>query len=188
MRFFTMGVITHLGYSKSFGHLDEGEDVYGRTTYTDDHVVLISLVLDIPIMRSLLFSRYGLAWLGHKPDDKIGVGKVMRVIHDIVSERLQNGAKLKNDMVRPLAARNREPGHAPARRRLRHHNQRPCSILMFLCATPNAYAKLKREIRDDIASSRVASDRPITNEQALKLPYLQAHASSITPMSGRPEH
>ena len=47
-------------------------------------------------------------------------------------------------------------------------------IVMHLATTPRAYARLKREMREAIGRGDVAADRPISFEQAQKLPYLQA--------------
>ena len=48
------------------------------------------------------------------------------------------------------------------------------AILLYLTASPRVYACLKGEVRDAIQSGLVAADRPISFDQAQKLPYLQA--------------
>lgn len=48
-----------------------------------------------------------------------------------------------------------------------------CAALMYLSATPHAYTRLKQEIRHAVSSDHVDAEKPITLEQAQKLPYLQ---------------
>jgi cytochrome P450 len=45
---------------------------------------------------------------------------------------------------------------------------------MHLATSPRAYGQLKAEIRDALTKGVVAADAPITYDQALRLPYLQA--------------
>ena len=77
MRYFTIDVITRLGYGKSFGHLDEGADVTGFAASLDVAVKYLALIAEIPLLRRLFYSRYGLALLGPPETDERGAGKIM---------------------------------------------------------------------------------------------------------------
>ncbi|KAK0610609.1 cytochrome P450 [Bombardia bombarda] len=44
--------------------------------------------------------------------------------------------------------------------------------MLYIASTPHVYARLKAEIADAIKTGRISS--PITNQEAQKLPYLQA--------------
>jgi hypothetical protein len=77
MRFFTLDVITRLGYGKPFGYLDEGTDVYGWIEMIDKRVLIISLPLEVPLLRRIMFSPHGIEKFGPQITDKTGMGKVM---------------------------------------------------------------------------------------------------------------
>lgn len=77
MRYFTLDVITRLGYGKPFGYLDEGTDVYGWIKESDQNSMMLSLVWGQPMLRRLVYSKYGLAMFGPKDTAKEGIGKVM---------------------------------------------------------------------------------------------------------------
>lgn len=77
MRYFTLDVITCLGYGATWGHLAEGDDVTGFVTALNTVVKYVALVADMPLLRRIMFSRTGLALLGPKVTDERGTGRVM---------------------------------------------------------------------------------------------------------------
>jgi len=79
-RFFTLDVVTRLIYGEPFGHLDEGEDVYGFVEQIDMAMKVMGIALDVPGVRNLLLSSTFQRYLGPKKGDKWGIGKVMRFV------------------------------------------------------------------------------------------------------------
>ena len=78
IRLFTVDVITRLGYGRSFGHLDEGTDRYGFLEDASRSLVANSLIMEIPLLRWLVFGKVGLlGLLGPRETDKSGAGKIM---------------------------------------------------------------------------------------------------------------
>ncbi len=76
-RYFTLDVITRLGYGNAFGYLDEGVDLYEWVWHVDHVVTVMTLTLDIPWIRHVFYSSLGLRLFGPKPTDKRGFGRVM---------------------------------------------------------------------------------------------------------------
>ena len=87
MKYLTLDIITRLGFGKSLGHLDEGTDVYGYISHQDANLSHLSLVLDIPFLRSIFFSPYGLAKFGPKITDKWGAGRIMGFVFLLFATR-----------------------------------------------------------------------------------------------------
>jgi len=88
MRYFTLDVITRLGYGKPFGHLEEGADVTGYVGYLDVALKYVAVVFEVPLLRSFMFSRFGLSWLGPKPTDKRGPGRILKYVFFVFSRHI----------------------------------------------------------------------------------------------------
>jgi len=182
MRFLPLDIITRLGYGKPFGHLDEGLDVTGYVGYLDATLKSVGMVLEIPLLRDIVFSRYGLSWLAPRPTDKHGPGRVMGIIHSLVSERFHHDENDRtwNDMIGGFIRNGLSQQEVEGEANLQilagseTTSTALAATLMHLATTPHAYAALKRQIRDAIDGGLVAAGRPITFEQAQNLPYLQA--------------
>ncbi|KAK3987537.1 putative cytochrome P450 E-class, group I [Cladorrhinum sp. PSN332] len=180
MRYLTMDVITHLGYGKSFGHLNEGSDVYGWVASTGSYwMMTLSLFIELPLTRGMMFSKYSLGNLGPKFTDESGPGKIMGVIHDLVSERFRGDSKPRGDMVNAFIRNGltQEEIEGEAMLQIVAGSDTTTNVLsatlMQLVSSPHAYSRLKREIHDAIASGNAPADGVISYQQALKLPYLQ---------------
>ncbi|KAK3360722.1 cytochrome P450 [Lasiosphaeria hispida] len=183
LRLFTVDVITRLGYGKAFGHLDDGVDLYGFLAEVSTSYRLSSLLLDIPALRRIVFSRIGLlSLLGPRETDKSGVGRIMGVIHDLISERFKQDVKTTrwNDMIGGFIRNGLTQREVEGEANLQIFAGSEttatalAATLMYLATSPRAYSHLKHEIRDSISRGHVSADAPITLEQAQKLPYLQA--------------
>ncbi|KAK0619468.1 cytochrome P450 [Immersiella caudata] len=184
MRYFTLDVITRLGYGKSFGHLDNGEDVVGWVSAIDSAIQFIGLLLDVPPIRRLVFNPIGLRLLGPKETDTTGPGHVQGVIHKIMTERFaereKNKDKTWNDMIggfmRNGLTQQEIEGEANLHILAGSDTTATTltSAIMYLATAPHAYSTFKRVIQESIASGLVARDKPITFQAALGIPYLQA--------------
>ncbi|KAK4450356.1 Pisatin demethylase [Podospora aff. communis PSN243] len=184
MRYFTLDVITRLGYGKPFGHLNNGEDVVGYVQVIDQMLQFMGLLLDVPPFRRIVFSPMILRLVGPKETDKVGPGRVQGVIHKIVSERFaereKNKDKTWNDMVGGFMRNGltQQEIEGEANLQILAGSDTTSTVLtsaiMYLTTTPHAYVALKRIIRDAVASGVVSHDKPITFQAALELPYLQA--------------
>ncbi|KAK0649132.1 cytochrome P450 [Cercophora newfieldiana] len=182
IRYFTLDTITRLAYGKPWGHLDEGTDVTGYCTFLYENMKYLNMFMEIPLLRNIMYSPYGLTMFGPRESDAAGAGRVMGIIHEIVTQRLQTDEKSRNwrDMlggwVRSGLTQQEIEGEANLQILAGAETTATAlsATLMHLSTTPHAYLRLKREIRDSIANGAVAADRPATFEQAQKLPYLNS--------------
>ncbi|KAK3388028.1 cytochrome P450 [Podospora didyma] len=177
-RYFTLDVITRLAFGEPFGHLDDGTDVYGWIEHIDRILTVAGLAGDIPLIRNMVFSKWGTRLFGPKPTDKRGVGRVTGVVQATVRQRFEQGAKPQNDGLGGFMRNGLTPLECEAETMLQIGAGSDTSatairgMLMYLMTTPRAYIRLKSEIKHAVEQNQVSS--PITFEQAQKLPYLQA--------------
>jgi hypothetical protein len=75
--FFTMDVITRAGFGQEFGYLKADEDLHGFLRSVRDNWPVVAVTLDVPWIRSVLYSNWFLRWFGPRTTDKTGMGKVM---------------------------------------------------------------------------------------------------------------
>ncbi|KAK4205493.1 cytochrome P450 [Triangularia verruculosa] len=178
-RYFTMDVISSLLFGKAWGHLDEGVDVLGWVGTMDKLIPLMFLNMEMPLFRSILISKYGLLGLvGPKPTDKSGLGVIMRHVNGIIGQHFANKDKPTKDMmggfIRNGMTRSECEGEAILA--IFAGNDTTASTIrgtmLHLMATPHAYARFKKEIKEAIKQGKVSS--PITSEESQRLPYTQA--------------
>jgi hypothetical protein len=77
IQFFTLDVITKIAYGKAFGNLEQETDVIGYMTTSNTQVKLLVLCSEIPLLRKVLLNRFMLKFLGPKPYDKTGFGRLI---------------------------------------------------------------------------------------------------------------
>ncbi|KAH8887924.1 cytochrome P450 [Thozetella sp. PMI_491] len=175
-RYFTLDVITRLGYGAPFGHLDEGTDVYGWVAQINLLSIATTVAMDVPWIRQVLFSEWAMRLIGPKATDKFGVGKVMGVTQQLVDERLGDGEPRK-DMIGGFIR------HGLTRRQLQAEvmlqlfagsdttSSTIRGTLLYIMTTPRVYSRLKAEIEKAVEAK---VSYPIAHAQAQTLPYLQA--------------
>ncbi|KAH8878956.1 cytochrome P450 [Thozetella sp. PMI_491] len=177
-RFFTLDVITRLGYGKAFGYLDEGIDIYGWIAQIDGALALMSLAMDVPAIRRVVFSSFMLKLFGPKTWDQKGVGKMMGVTRRLIAERFQNDAKPREDMFGGFIRRglSREELEGESMLQLLAGSDASAAAIrgtmLHILATPRVYGRLKAEIKS--TAEQTGGSSIITYSQALNQPYLQA--------------
>lgn len=75
--FFTMDVITRAGFGQEFGYLRADEDLHDFLRSVRENWSVVAVTLDVPWIRSVLYSNWFLRWFGPRTTDKAGMGKVM---------------------------------------------------------------------------------------------------------------
>ena len=84
--YFTMDVITRLGFGTEFGYLKSETDLYNFLKQVRDLWPQMSTSADVPWIRNVLFSHYFLKLLGPKPRDKEGFGALMGYVYPSLAE------------------------------------------------------------------------------------------------------
>ncbi|KAI1497270.1 pisatin demethylase [Biscogniauxia marginata] len=178
MSFLTMDVISCAAFGKEIGYLREQSDLYNFLRGVRDNWPRLALVLDIPMVRDILFSPLYLKLFGPKPTDKEGLGALMGVAEKYVGRRFERDAKDEEDMLGSFIRRGLSrteceveglfmiiAGSDTTAGTLRN-------TLLHIITCPQVYQRLKEEISHAVAEGRVSS--PIQHEEAKRLPYLQA--------------
>ncbi|KAI1081221.1 cytochrome P450 [Whalleya microplaca] len=178
VNFFTLDAITKIAYGKEFGFIDTDSDVHKYIASSEEHVPTMVMMGDIPWLSRIFYHPFVLKFIGPKPTDKKGMGKMLAVASKVAGERYGTDAKDRKDMLGSF---------------VRHGlSQRQCeSEILFqiiagsdttatairgtmvnLLASPLSYIRLQREIDAAIAAGRVSS--PIRADEGRQLEYLQA--------------
>ncbi|KAL2192788.1 cytochrome P450 monooxygenase [Corynascus similis CBS 632.67] len=176
---FTLDSISKIAFGEEFGVIQKKRDIQGYLEALETAVRGIVIPGVVPYIRAILMSKLVLSFIGPTSEDKKGVGLLMGIGKPIVAKRFaQANAKDQEDMLSSF---------------IRHGlTQRECelesiiqiiagsdttattirTIMLYLMSTPRAYRALQAEIDEAIRAGRVSS--PITQAEALALPYLQA--------------
>jgi cytochrome P450 len=176
--YFTIDVITSLGFGQALGDLRDVKDHYGFLASVHTLWPYMSTIADLPWLRSIMFSPTFLAYFGPKKTDKHGFGVLMAMVDELISQRLVGKGKARADMLDSLIRHGLDKDDLEAEALLlimAGVESTACAmrtILMYLMATPNAYIRLKHEIAEALESGKIS--QPISVQQAKKLPYLRA--------------
>ncbi|RYP06738.1 hypothetical protein DL764_002990 [Monosporascus ibericus] len=157
-QYFTLDATTRIAFGKEFGYLDSDSDVFEYIRTAEAIVPQIQLRADVPWLEKLQLNPLVLKLTGPKVTDKAGMGRLMAVAREIVSKRFEPKAEDQQDML--IIA-----GSDTTSTALR-------ATMLYIITTPYVHQKLVNEINEAIRAGRVSS--PISNNEAIALPYLQA--------------
>ncbi|KAI5926270.1 cytochrome P450 [Camillea tinctor] len=179
--YFQADIITLTGSGEALGDVATETDRLGFLSFADSYVPFLHSVIMVPLLRNFFFSKFFLALAGPKPTHANSVGRFLGHIKNQVAKRFDDspkgdfndGAMLDEWVKNGMSRRECElefsiqmvAGIDTSTTALR-------AIMLYTLTTPNVYAKLRDEITDGIREGRIS--KPITNEEAKKLPYLQA--------------
>ncbi|KAI1075539.1 cytochrome P450 [Whalleya microplaca] len=181
IRFFQVDITTLVGFGEPWGDLATETDKFDFISIADSFVPFMHSFMMIPYLRDFFASRFFLRLAGPRPTDEKGMGRYLGIVKRVVEKRFidrESEGNEKGDMLDEWIK------HGLARREceLELALQLPAGsetsttairgIMLYLLSAPNVYAKLQREISTGVRERRISN--PITNEEAKKLPYLQA--------------
>ncbi|KAI1343555.1 cytochrome P450 [Xylariaceae sp. FL0016] len=176
IRYFTLDVITKLGYGTEFGFLEAKHDLFNYTKSNDDFFTGLALALDIPLLRRMFTSPLT-AWLLPQETDKTGLGKIVGITHQMVKKRFKENDLESKDMIGSFMRHGLTEDECNAEtilQLLAGSDSTAIALrvtMLYIITTPRVYQRLKAEIRKAVQSG---VSFPITQEQAKKIPYLQA--------------
>ncbi|CAN8102785.1 unnamed protein product [Discula destructiva] len=178
VNFFTMDVITRISFGRELGCLESDSDVHGLLAAMSEAMRVYTIPLSVPWLRDITTNTKFLKWFGPKMTDKTGVGAMMKVAQDAVNERYQPGAPDEKDLLGAFVRSGLEPGPCLSEvmiAMLAGNDTTAAAIRMtMLClmTNPRVYSKLKATVRDAVRDGTISN--PIKQEEAKKIPYLQA--------------
>ncbi|MCJ1362717.1 hypothetical protein MMC16_001823 [Acarospora aff. strigata] len=177
-QYFTLDVITDIAYGKAFGYLSKDEDVYGYIETVEAVGPFLNFMSVVPALQKFLSIRW-IRWLiGPSVKDKNGMGKLMAVAQQVVSERFGNEKKDRNDMLGSFIRHGlsqREAESEVLAQIVAGSDTTATALrvtLLHIITNPRVYNTLNSEILSASQNQQISS--PITDIEAKDLPYLQA--------------
>ena len=76
-RYFTLDVITEIGFGGKLGFLDSKEDLFGYTRSVENIAALVATASDVPILRRIFTAPVVARFFAPTPRDDFGMGKIM---------------------------------------------------------------------------------------------------------------
>ncbi|KAI8944619.1 cytochrome P450 [Xylaria longipes] len=181
IRFFQVDIVTLAGSGEPWGDLATESDQFDFISIADSFVPFLHSFMMIPTLRDIFASKFFLKIAGPKHTDEKGMGRFLGIVKNTVAKRFDESSHdrhTQGDMLDEWIK------HGMTRREceLELAVQVPAGsetsttairgIMLYLLSSPQAYQKLQDEIITGIHEGRISS--PITNEEAKRLPYLQA--------------
>ncbi|KAK3334380.1 cytochrome P450 [Neurospora tetraspora] len=186
-RHIAVDAVTQTGFGKAWGDVREEKDHFGWLGFADMAVGYVHTLAYIPAISKIVLSKPLMALLGPKPTDKTGMGAYLGLIEREVARRYKDG-EAKGRPIKADTGRSSmldewvKHGVTQRTAVLEVSAQLPAGTdttasalqgtMLYLLSTPSAYSRLKSEIATGIREGRISS--PITDQEARKLPYLQA--------------
>ncbi|KAI0505471.1 cytochrome P450 [Xylaria bambusicola] len=181
IRFFQVDIVTLAGSGEPWGNLASETDRFDFISIADSFVPFLHSFMMIPTLRDFFASKFFLKLAGPKHTDQKGMGRFLGIVKEVVSKRFDEsvcdrytqGDMLDEWINNGLTRRECELELAiqvPAGSETSTTAIR--GIMLYLLSSPPVYKKLQDEIAVGVAEGRISS--PITNEEAKRLPYLQA--------------
>ncbi|KAL8383263.1 hypothetical protein RB595_006832 [Gaeumannomyces hyphopodioides] len=177
--YFTLDTIGRLAYGRPFGNLAADKDVNNYMGIVKLSLNAVVAGCEILPLQYVLLNPLFLKFFGPKSTDKEGMGCLMKVAEDVVTERYGPDAKDSQDMVgsfirHGVTAEECEQEvllQIPAGSDTTAAAMR--TTIMMLCQSPFAYSRLLQEIDETIRANSLG-ERQISMELAKTLPYMQA--------------
>lgn len=176
-QYFALDAIGDISFGGAFGFLAEDRDLFRYIEINESSLPIMNVVSVLPWLGRLVH-KWPLRLMLPTENDQIGFGRLMGFARNYAEMRLQPGAKPQKDMMQAFINQGLDlneliqivyihmiAGTNSAAQAMR-------MTLLSLINNPVAYRRLQREIDGAIAAGSISS--PITNSEALKLPYLQA--------------
>jgi len=176
-QFFALDAIGDVSFGGAFGFLAKDRDLFRYIEINESSLPVMNVVSVLPWLGRLVH-KWPFRLMLPNEGDQLGFGRLMGFARNYAEMRLQPGAKPQKDMMQAFINQglNRDEliqlvyihmiaGTNSAAQAMR-------MTLLCLINNPVAYRRLQQEIDDAIAAGAISA--PITNAEALKLPYLQA--------------
>jgi cytochrome P450 len=180
MQYFTLDVISLIGFGKAFGDLHADEDLNNYIASGEEGLTIVATSAALGITDLLQWGPIARG-LGPSEKDASGFGKMMATARALINERLKYSTDERSDMLASFRRNGLTPdelfneavlqilaGSDTTATALR-------CIMLYLISNPPVYRKLQAEIDEAVATGVVPhSPEIISNAALLKLPYVQA--------------
>ncbi|PQE17969.1 pisatin demethylase protein [Rutstroemia sp. NJR-2017a WRK4] len=182
LQFFIIDTITHLCFGKPLGFVDSDSDKFNFIATIEQQLPIVqhfSVILCLNTLLKWISDIQLFRWMVVPSSaDNTGIGLIMGLSRDVIHERLKSPELQKHDMLGSFMKRGLNPEQAEMEISITLVAGSDTTAtalratLLAIISTPTVYRRLIREIDEAIAKGIVSS--PVTNAEAMKLPYLQA--------------
>ncbi|OAA66530.1 cytochrome P450 [Niveomyces insectorum RCEF 264] len=184
-QYFTLDSITKVAFGQSFGFLEREEDIHSYMQGILDVAPVMQMCGEIPALAAVVASPLMLKLAGPKLTDKKGIGRLMAVARDLVSERFGPDAKDRRDMLGAFVRNGltqRECETEALFQIIAGSDTTATAIrmtLLYTMTTPRVYRRLQAEVDAAFGALPLVPEdgddyRIVPNADAEKLSYLQA--------------
>lgn len=180
IQYFTLDVISTIGFGESLGDLKADSDMHGLIEAGEQGLVVVTSAMALgltPMLRWPPLARL----LGPSEKDKSGHGRMKAIARGLIDSRLEKPTEGRSDMLASFMRHglSREQIICEAILQIIAGSDTTAtairSTMLYLIAHPRIYNKLQAEIDDAVSSGNAYSSSSIMSDAALKkLPYLQA--------------
>ncbi|KAJ0161718.1 Pisatin demethylase [Colletotrichum tanaceti] len=173
-----MDARSRMSFGRPLGLQERDTDVFGLIEMSNLAIDVIQFFTDIPALQMIFTSNLVLGLFGPKPTDPSGFGKIMGLAQQHVADRFGPDAKDEPDLLGSFLR------HGLDQRSAQSELMFPMVAgsdtaakaikwtLQLLLWSPSAYESLEKEVMTAVSDGTISE--PITNAEALKLPFLQA--------------
>jgi cytochrome P450 len=176
-QFFTLDVTGSIAFGEPFGFLDNNEDMFDYVGMSNSYLPWTQLVALVPWLVKLFQSPL-MANVMPRPTDQKGLGKLMGIAKSAVEKRVGDGKIETDDILGSFISHGLDPEEAEIEALLLilagadTSSKAIGGIMLHLITSPGPYGRLQEEL--DLASASGSISSHITDDDAKRLPYLQA--------------
>ncbi|KAF4425404.1 Cytochrome P450 monooxygenase lolP1 [Colletotrichum fructicola] len=194
--YYAMDARSRMSFGRPIGLLQKDTDVFGLIRTSNIAIDVLQFFTDIPALQMIFTSDLVLRLLGPKPTDSSGFGKIMgrnpaaweiiimltgvayRLAQQHVVKRFAPDAKDEPDLLGSFIRRGLDQRSAQSEimfPMVAGSDTAAKAIkwtMQYLLSNPSTFKRLEEEVMTAISNGRISD--PITNTEALKLPFLQA--------------
>ncbi|KAK1531941.1 benzoate 4-monooxygenase cytochrome P450 [Colletotrichum paranaense] len=176
--YYAMDARSRMSFGRPIGLLEKDTDVFSLVRTSNIAIDVLQFFTDIPALQMIFTSDLVLRFLGPKPTDSSGFGKIMGLAQQHVVKRFAPDAKDEPDLLGSFIR------HGLDQRSAQSEIMFPMVAgsdtaakaikwtMQYLLSNPSTFERLEEEIMTAISDGSISE--PITNTEALKLPFLQA--------------
>ncbi|KAL9087667.1 MAG: hypothetical protein Q9165_006591 [Trypethelium subeluteriae] len=178
-QYFTLDVITDIAYGQPLGDLVDDDDVYKYIQSTEEMLEVIIILGAMPILNDILKVQWIAELVFPSEKDQTGVGRLIAISKQLVSERFGPKAVQRRDMLGSFIEHGVPEASLVSESLLQILAGSDTSAtviratMLYLLTNPSVYHRLQAEI-DDAANEGRISRPVVTDAEARALPYLQA--------------
>ncbi|TEA19139.1 Cytochrome P450 monooxygenase lolP1 [Colletotrichum sidae] len=177
VQYFTLDVISAIGFGKKFGYVEADADFMRYIDTTEKMLPTILMIALQPWVLSIM-QNPTLSFLFPNVKSVIGIGDVMKRASEAVEERYGEKPVVKRDILGSFVAHGLTKQEAEGETTVQIFAGSDTtatvirSTMLFIITNPHVYGRLRAEMDAAVREGRVSS--PITDAEARRFDYLQA--------------